>query len=84
MTFNLIMTDLNINEPINIQLIESLVQVIRSLSPAEQALLQSKLLSDIPYPSNNELAHLVQNGRSLNFLNDEPDIYTLSDGEPIE
>ncbi|MEM1392057.1 MAG: hypothetical protein AAGG00_01975 [Cyanobacteria bacterium P01_H01_bin.150] len=84
MTFNLIMTDLNINEPINIQLIESLVQVIRSLSPAEQALLQSKLLSDIPYPSNNELTYLVENGASLNFLNDEPDIYTLSDGEPIE
>lgn len=77
------MTDLNINEPVNTQLVESLVQVIRSLSPAEQALLQSKLLSDVSYPSNNEITQLVENGGALDFLNDEPDIYTLSDGEPI-
>ncbi|MBV6624837.1 MAG: hypothetical protein KI793_18240 [Rivularia sp. (in: Bacteria)] len=78
------MTDLNINEPVNTQLVESLVQVIRSLSPAEQALLQSKLLSDIPYPCTNELTQLIESGGALDFLKDEPDIYTLSDGEPIE
>ena len=77
------MTNFNINQPVNTQLVESLVQVIRSLSPAEQALLQSKLLSDVSYPSNNEITHLVESGGRLDFLNDEPDIYTIADGEPI-
>jgi len=77
------MSDFNINEPINTQLIESLVQLIHSLSPAEQALLQSKLISDIPYPSNNEITQLVENGGTLDFLHDEPDIYTIADGEPV-
>lgn len=77
------MNNLNINEPVNTQLVESLIQVIRSLSPAEQALLQSKLLSDIPYPSANELTHLVEIGNALDFLHDEPDIYTIADGEPV-
>ena len=77
------MNNLNINEPVNTQLVESLIQVIRSLSPAEQALLQSKLLSDIPYPSTTELVHLAESGNALDFLHDEPDIYTIADGEPI-
>lgn len=78
------MTNFNINQPLNTQLVESLVQVILSLSPAEQALLQSKLLSNIPYPSNNEFVHLVESGGSLEFLNDEPNIYTITDGEAIQ
>lgn len=77
------MSDFNINEPINTQLVESLVQLIRSLSPAEQALLQSKLLSDVSYPSNKELTQLIKSGSSLDFLKNEPDIYTLSDGEAV-
>ncbi len=77
------MNNLNINEPINTQLVESLIQLIHSLSPAEQALLQTKLLSDIPYPSNNELTHLIESGGALDFLNDEPDIYTNADGEAV-
>ncbi|MEL7246046.1 MAG: hypothetical protein AAGM40_27490 [Cyanobacteria bacterium J06573_2] len=78
------MTNFNINQPVNTQLVESLVQVIRSLSPAEQALLQSKLRSDVSYPSNNEITQLIESGGSLDFLHDEPDIYTITDGEPIE
>ncbi|MGB3640541.1 MAG: hypothetical protein WBA39_23650 [Rivularia sp. (in: cyanobacteria)] len=77
------MTNFNINQPLNTQLVESLVQVILALSPAEQALLQLKLLNDIPYPSSKELTHLVESGSSLDFLDDEPDIYTIKDGEAI-
>ncbi|MEA5594186.1 hypothetical protein [Rivularia sp. UHCC 0363] len=78
------MNNLNINKAINTQLVESLVQLIHSLSPAEQALLQTKLLSDIPYPSANELTHLVESGNALDFLNDEADIYTIADGEAFQ
>ncbi|AFY57841.1 hypothetical protein Riv7116_5469 [Rivularia sp. PCC 7116] len=77
------MNNFNINQPVNTQLVESLVKVIRSLSPAEQALLQSKLLSDVSYPSNNEIAHLMESGGNLDFLHDEPDIYTIADREAI-
>ena len=40
---------------VNTQLVESLVQVIRSLSPAEQTLLQSKLFSDTPDLSSRNI-----------------------------
>ena len=77
------MNNLNINESVNTQLVESLVQLIHSLSPAEQALLQTKLLNDVSYPSANELTHLVESSGALDFLHHEPDIYTLTDGEPV-
>ncbi|MBF2017653.1 MAG: hypothetical protein IGS23_21125 [Rivularia sp. T60_A2020_040] len=77
------MNNLNINQPVNTQLVESLVQLIHSLSPAEQALLQSKLFNDILYPSTTELTNLIESGNTLDFLHDEPDIYTITDGEPI-
>ncbi|MFN6516791.1 MAG: hypothetical protein RMY29_020095 [Nostoc sp. CreGUA01] len=52
-------------------LIESLVRVILSLCDEERSLLGEKLFFDLSEPS------------SSNFLNDEPDIYSLTDGEPI-
>lgn len=67
----------------NIQLIESLVQVIQSLSANEQALLLDKLLSEIPYPSTPEMMHLAEQGKSFDFWHNEPDVYTLDDGEPV-
>ncbi|MBD1839764.1 hypothetical protein H6F78_00935 [Coleofasciculus sp. FACHB-64] len=67
----------------NTQLVESLVQVILSLPPDERSLLEEKLFSNIPYPSTLELAHLVQSGGAFDFLHNEPDIYTLEDGEAI-
>ena len=67
----------------NAQLVESLLQVIMSLSPEERTLLEEKLFAHIPYPSNSELIQLVQSGGCFAFLKDEPDIYTLEDGEPI-
>lgn len=68
----------------NIQLVESLVQLIRSLSDEERSLLESKLYSELPYPSHSELAHLNDHGQAFDFLHDEPDLYTLEDGEAIE
>ncbi|MEG3834730.1 MULTISPECIES: hypothetical protein [unclassified Microcoleus] len=67
----------------NTKLIESLVQIIQTLSEEEQLLIKAKLFSNIPYPSTAEIAQLAQSGRAFQFLHDEPDIYTLEDGEPI-
>ena len=68
----------------NTKLIESLVQIIQSLSEEERLLLDKKLVEDIPYPSAKELENLAQTGGVFDFLHDEPDIYTLEDGEPIQ
>jgi hypothetical protein len=77
------MDSIQTNQTINLQLIESLVQVIRSLSAAEQALLERKLFDGIPEPSIQELMHLAEQGGAFDFLHEEPDIYTLEDGEPV-
>jgi hypothetical protein len=69
---------------INLKLVESLIQAIRSLSPAEQLILDQKLYSDLPEPSTLELMHLAEKGGAFDFLHDEPDLYTLEDGEPIQ
>jgi hypothetical protein len=45
--------------------------------------LQPEMLIDSADPSTVELMTLVQNGKSLDFLSSEPDLYTLADGEPI-
>jgi hypothetical protein len=68
----------------NTQLVESLVQAIRSLSEEERSLFNAKLYGEIPYPSALELAHLSDRGSAFDFLHDEPDLYTLADGEPIQ
>ncbi len=67
----------------NTQLVESLVQVIFSLSSDERALLEDRLFGNLPYPSAQELAHLTEQGKVFEFLNDEPDLYILADGEPV-
>jgi hypothetical protein len=79
----LLMDRIQTDQTINLQLIESLVQAIRSLSAAEQALLERKLFDDLPEPSIQELMHLADQGGAFDFLHDEPDIYTLDDGEPV-
>lgn len=68
----------------NTQLVESLVQVILSLSKAERALLEEKLFFDASAPATDEVIKLAQYGRGFDFLYNEPDIYTIEDGEPIE
>jgi hypothetical protein len=68
---------------INTQLVDSLIQVILALSSNEQALLLDKLLGEIPYPSTTEMMHLADKGGSFEFWQDEPELYTLDDGEPV-
>jgi hypothetical protein len=70
--------------PINIQLVDSLIQAIQSLSPAEQFLLDQKLYANLPEPSTQELMQLADRGGAFAFLHDEPDLYTVEDGEPIQ
>ncbi|PNW35385.1 UNVERIFIED_CONTAM: hypothetical protein BEN50_17650 [Euhalothece sp. KZN 001] len=67
----------------NTQLIESLIQAIRSLPKEEQAMLEEKLFFENTYPSTNDLITLSLYSNSFDFLAQEPDIYTLEDGEPI-
>ncbi|WP_242022033.1 hypothetical protein [Microcoleus sp. FACHB-831] len=54
-----------------------------SLSKEEQDLLKDKLLFEFSQPSTTDLMQVAQNSGSFNFLHDEPDLYTLEDGEPI-
>ncbi len=65
----------------NIQLVTTLVNIIRSLSQEERKLLEQELFFDDSEPSTQELINVAQIGGSFNFLYDEPDIYTLEDGE---
>ncbi|QSJ17901.1 hypothetical protein JYQ62_03295 [Nostoc sp. UHCC 0702] len=67
----------------NTKLVESLLQVILSLSNEERSLLEEKLFFDSSEPSIRDLIQLAQIGGSFKFLEDEPDIYTIEDGEPI-
>ncbi|MFM9265298.1 hypothetical protein [Tychonema sp. BBK16] len=67
----------------NIQLVDSLIQIILSLSADEQLAIADKLLENIPYPSTHQLMQLAQSGGCFDFLYNEPDIYTLEDGQPI-
>lgn len=67
----------------NTKLVDSLVQVILSLSQEERTLLEKKLFFDESEPSTKELMQLAQAGNSFDFLQDEPDIYSLKDGEPV-
>lgn len=67
----------------NTQLVDSLIQVILALSSREQALLLDRLLGEVSYPSTTELMHLAEKGGSFDFWQDEPELYTLNDGEPV-
>ncbi|MCC5626330.1 hypothetical protein [Nostoc sp. CHAB 5715] len=67
----------------NTKLVESLLQVILSLSDEERSLLEEKLFFDSSEPSTHDLMLLAQTSGTFNFLENEPDIYSLDDGEPI-
>ena len=66
----------------NTKLVELITQVI-FLSKDEQALLKEKLLLELSEPSTEEIMKLAQKGESLNFLYNEPDLYSLEDGELV-
>lgn len=72
-----------IAQTIDTQLVDSLVQAILALSTAERLLLEDKLFGNTPYPSTSEIAKLTETSAIFGFLNSEPDLYTLEDGEPI-
>ncbi|MBN3874693.1 MULTISPECIES: hypothetical protein [unclassified Nostoc] len=67
----------------NTKLVESLLQAILSLSDEERSLLEERLILNSSEPSTRDLMQLAQTGGVFQFLNDEPDIYSLKDGEPI-
>ena len=68
----------------NTKLVESLTQIIFSLSKEEQSFLKERLLLELSEPSTHELMNLAQTGGALDFLQNEPDLYTLADGETIQ
>lgn len=68
---------------LNTQLVDSLVQVILSLPTAERTLLEEKLIQT-PYPSLIEIQQLAQISEVFADLAQEPDLYSLEDGEPIQ
>jgi hypothetical protein len=67
----------------NTKLVESLIQVILSLSEEERSLLEEKLFFDSSYPSTPNIMEFGQRSKAFDFLYDEPDLYTLEDGEAI-
>lgn len=66
----------------NTQLVDAIIQMILALPAKEQTVITEKL-SELPDPSTQELAQLFMQGNSFRFLENEPDLYTLDDGEPI-
>jgi hypothetical protein len=67
----------------NTKLIDSLVQVIHALPTEERAALTEQLFFGQTYPATKELTTLALQSGSFDFLAQEPDIYSLEDGEPI-
>ncbi len=67
----------------NTKLVDSIVQIVLSLTKEEQDLLTERLFYSLSEPSTRELAQLAQASGAFKFLDDEPDLYTLMDGEPV-
>ena len=67
----------------NTQLVESIYQVIQSLSEEERSLLEEKLYTNLPYPSQEEIIALAETSNVFDFLNNEPNLYSLEDGEAV-
>ena len=44
---------------------------------------REQLSIDLTAPTTNEMIVLAGSGNSFDFLYDEPDLYTLADGEPV-
>jgi tRNA U34 5-carboxymethylaminomethyl modifying GTPase MnmE/TrmE len=75
-----------IEPKVNLKMVESIIQLIRSLPIAEQQLLEQRLsgeLAEYPEVTTQQLMMLAEKGGSFDFLHTEPDLYTFNDGEPI-
>jgi hypothetical protein len=73
----------NTKTAMNNQLVDSLAQLIRSLPTEERAALTEQLFFDCTYPTTRELTSLALKSGSFDFLAQEPDLYSLEDGELI-
>ncbi|ELS04619.1 hypothetical protein Xen7305DRAFT_00043550 [Xenococcus sp. PCC 7305] len=67
----------------NQKLVKSLIQIIQSLSEQERQMLEEQLSLDANQVSTKDIMNLAQKSHSFDFLDDEPNLYTLEDGEPI-
>ena len=67
----------------NIKLVESLVQIIHSLSTEERSLLEEKLFFAPSELLSSELMDLALQGGAFDLLYNEPELYSLEDGELI-
>lgn len=67
----------------NTKLVESLVKTIKSLTPEEQKLFEQELFFTTQEVTNEEIINLAQKSTTFDFLHDEPDIYSLEDGEQV-
>ena len=57
--------------------------LLKTLIESLQPEIQSPQSRDLSSPSTNELMVLAQSGGAFDFLNHEPDLYTINDGEPV-
>jgi len=70
---------------VNLQMVESIFQLIRSLPKTERTILEQRLAEeDLDEFSTEELMELSTKGGAFDFWHDEPELYTFEDGEPIE
>jgi hypothetical protein len=67
----------------NTNLVKSLVKTIESLTPEERKLFEQEFILMNKEITTKEITHLAEQSNTFNFLLNEPDIYTLEDGEPI-
>ncbi|WP_238546655.1 hypothetical protein [Synechocystis sp. PCC 6714] len=51
------------------------------MSPEEQIMVRERLLVDGTYPHSTEITNLALQCSSFDFLDNEPDIYNIDDGE---
>lgn len=71
-------------EAVNTQMVESIIQLIHSLPPPERALLERRLSEELPELTTQDLMYLADKGGSFDFWHNEPETYTIEDGEPIQ
>jgi hypothetical protein len=67
----------------NQKLVDSLISIVQSLSNDERQIFEQKLFFEDSQVGTQDVINLALKGHSFDFLNDEPDIYTLDDGEPV-